>query len=78
MTDTLHTDDMRPHTDTWVCGRCRKPFGKGERVTIAYITDGKALNPRNLGMPGLDIMEEFEMVHVDCRDIYLRKGILDG
>jgi len=71
-------EHLSPHTDAWVCGRCRKKFGPGERVITAYISQGRGLHPLNLGLPGLNISQEFEMVHVDCRDIYLTKGVLDG
>lgn len=69
-------EDDRPHVDTHICGRCRKPFGKGDRITQALIFDRRGLNPSNLGNTGAFLQEEFEFVHIDCRDPLLKKGLV--
>ena len=68
-------EDRVPHVDTHVCGKCRKEFKPGERVVNAYIFHSVGLNPLNLGNKGVLLQEEFEFVHVDCRDPLLKKGL---
>ena len=69
-------EDNHPHVDTDVCGKCRKPFDKGHRITHAFIFERAGLNPNNLGNKGAFLFEEFEFVHVDCNDPFLKKGLI--
>ena len=73
--DTYSPEDDRPHVDSWVCGKCRKEFSRGHRVTTAYIFEKRGLNPNNLGNTGALLYAEFELVHVDCHDPFLKKGL---
>lgn len=76
MTD--HADDLHPHVDTDTCGRCRKPFLPGQRVFPAYIVLHKGCNPMNLRDQGVMLTGEYELVHADCNDTYLTKGLVVG
>lgn len=71
-------DDTHPHVSSEICGKCRKAFQRGDRIVTAFIFDRRGLNPLNLGNSGVLLHEEFELVHVDCRDPSLTKGLLDG
>ena len=73
--DKYAPEDDRPHVDTDVCGLCRKKVTKGHRVSVAHIIDRKGLNPLNLGQPGIFLKEEYEFVHINCHDPYLKKGL---
>ena len=68
-------EDRLPHVDTHICGKCRKPFEPGARVLNAYIFHSVGVNPLNLGNKGVLLHEDFELVHVDCRDPLLKKGL---
>jgi hypothetical protein len=70
-------DDLRPHVESDTCGRCRKKFQRGDRLTTAFIFDRRGLNPLNLGNTGAMLNEEFELVHIDCHDPLLKKGLSD-
>lgn len=73
-----HRDEVlhiRPHTDDGACGKCRKKFDKGDRVTAAYIVDRVGCDPSNLSRKGVHLYEEFELVHIDCNDPRLTQGI---
>ena len=74
--DIFNSDDDRPHVDTNVCGKCRKEFKRGNRVGPAYIFEGKGINPLNLGNSGVHLFAEFELVHIDCNDPFLKKGLV--
>lgn len=76
--DRYNPEDDRPHVDTHVCGKCRKPFERGHRMAQALIFERKGLNPHNLGNTGALVFEEFEFVHVDCHDPLLKKGLTNG
>jgi hypothetical protein len=76
MSDSFLPEDMRPHVDSAICGRCRKPIEKGHRIVQVRISEGRGLNPKNLGETGLFISSEWEFAHVDCRDPLLKKGLL--
>lgn len=69
-------EDMQPHVDSRTCGRCRKPLTKGQRIMQAHIVEGPSVNPQNLGQTGLMLTGEYELVHIDCRDPYLKRGLL--
>jgi hypothetical protein len=71
-------EDERPHVDPHICGKCRKPFVKGDRVTQAYIFSHRGVNPLNLGNTGAHLFEEYELVHIDCTDPLLKKGGHNG
>jgi len=75
MSDCFVSEDLHPHVPTYVCGKCRKPFEKGHRVLQVYISEGKGINPRNVvDNTGMYLCEEFEFVHVDCNDPFLKHG----
>jgi len=76
MTD--RPEDLNPHVDSDVCGRCRKPFLPGHRVFAAYIVLRKGCNPTNLRERGVMLTGEYEMIHADCNDPYLNKGLVTG
>jgi len=78
MPENFTKDDLRPHVGTWECGRCRKPITEGHRCVQARISHGKGRDPMNIHNEGLMISDEWEFVHVDCRDPYLKKGLSDG
>ena len=78
MSELFTQDDLRPHTDTWVCGKCRKPIEKGHRCMQVRISHGKGVNPADINHEGLIIGDEWEMVHVDCRDPFLKRGLNNG
>jgi hypothetical protein len=62
--------------DSSTCTRCRKKFNKGDRVCSAYIIDSVGVHPLNMAEIGAYFNEEFELVHIDCRDPDLSKGVL--
>lgn len=68
-------DDLNPHVHSDTCGKCRKKFQQGERVVSAYIVDRVGPNTANLGQRGIYLFEEYELVHVDCTDTLLKKGL---
>lgn len=74
----MHNDHLRPHCDTYVCARCRKPINKGDRVQQVFISLGEGRNPANFVERGLLLSDEWEMVHVDCNDPLLVKGLTRG
>lgn len=73
--DIPRVEDMRPHVDVRHCGRCRKKFEPGDRVTFAHIFQGVMVDPRNALVPGAELSEEYELVHIHCGDPRLTKGI---
>lgn len=75
MSDKFVDDDVRPHVDTWVCGKCRKQIGEGHRIHMVQIAKGKGVNPANLHQTGLLMYDEWEYMHADCRDPFLKKGL---
>jgi len=72
---TFHPEDCSPHTDVRTCSRCRKKFEKGHRVIQVHIFESASLNPRNLGNTGAMLYEEFELMHADCHDPFLKRGV---
>lgn len=75
MHEILVPEDLRPHVPSYICGKCRKPIEKGHRILTARIAEGKGHNPNNINETGLNIRDEFEIVHVDCTDPLLKKGL---
>jgi hypothetical protein len=73
--DIPRYEDMRPHVDTRHCGSCRKKLEPGDRVTFAHIFQNAALDPRNALVPGAMLSEEYELVHINCFDPRLVKGV---
>ncbi len=57
-------EHIRPHTDDGFCGKCRRRFERGDRVTQAFIVDQVGVDLRNLGRRGVHLFEEFELVHI--------------
>lgn len=76
MVELIGGDSSRPRVPEHICGRCRKEFVHGDRVQVARIFDRKGVHPADLALPGAYIYDEFELVHIDCRDPALVKGIL--
>lgn len=74
MTETVYPEDTRARVDSCICGCCRKPITLGHRVVQAWIAEGRGMNPKNLGEVGLRMTGEYEFVHVDCHDPYLKRG----
>ena len=70
--NTMH----RPTADPTTCGKCRKKLQPGDRITQAFIIDRVGVNPNNLASLGAYLHEEFELVHIDCHDPDLAKGII--
>jgi hypothetical protein len=62
-------------TDSTMCGRCRKKFQENDRVVQAFIVDRVGSHPNNLAAMGAWLHEEFELVHVDCTDPTLVRGM---
>ncbi len=72
--DTYTPGDERPRVGDHQCGKCRKELSRGHRVSIAHIVDRPGNDNMNLSRKGLYLYEEFEFVHVDCSDPFLKKG----
>jgi len=75
MSDTVNSEHLRPHCETCICGKCRKPIGAGHRVTQAMIAISEGRDPRNVFVKGMMLAEEWELVHIDCNDPLLVKGL---
>lgn len=71
----VRPEDLRPHVDTHICGKCRKPLLKGQRCVLVTISMGKGVDPQNIHRMGMHMSDEFEFMHADCRDPYLTKGL---
>lgn len=67
-------EDMRPHVDVRTCARCRKKFLPGDRIAVAHIFLNSAMDSSNL-VPGANISDEYELVHIHCGDPKLSKGV---
>ena len=72
--DKYDPSDDRPHVDDSTCGKCRKKIGKGHRIQMAHIVDRVGKDPMNLSRSGLFLFEEYEFIHADCSDPFLKKG----
>ncbi len=72
--DKYDPSDDKPHVGNSTCGKCRKPLSKGHRVSTAHIIDRVGKDPMNLARSGLFLFEEYEFVHIDCSDPFLKKG----
>jgi len=68
-------EDDNPHVDSDTCGKCRKKFERGHRVCVANIVAYVGPNPENLKESGCNIYPEYELVHIDCRDPFLKRGL---
>lgn len=73
--DQFQAEDAHPHVDTNTCGKCRRPLGPGHRVCIANIVAMVGPNPDNLRETGVHLYPEYELVHIDCHDPLLKKGL---
>lgn len=67
-------EHLDAHVDSTVCGRCRKDLGPGHRVTIAHIVQEIGIDTGTF-RKGTTMGSEYEVVHVDCRDPLLVKGL---
>jgi hypothetical protein len=59
-----------------MCGKCRRKFNPGDRVTQAFIIDYVGVHPQNLAELGAYLNQEFELIHVDCTNPDLSKGLV--
>lgn len=66
--------DERPRVGDGECGKCKRKLTRGHRVSVAHIVDREGNDMHNLSRKGLYLYEEFEFVHVDCHDPFLKKG----
>lgn len=71
-------EDLRARVDSDTCARCRKPILPGHRIIPAYVVLRAGPNPLNLMDRGVSITGEFEMVHADCKNPYLRGELISG
>ncbi len=74
MTQRYELEHARPHSENGYCGKCRRRLEHGDRVTNAFIVESIGPDPRNLARRGVNMYEEFELVHIDCADPKLVKG----
>ena len=66
-------EDNEQHVDGDTCGRCRKKLGPGHRVVTALIVESTGPNPANLKERGSHLFaDEYELVHIDCKDPLLK------
>lgn len=72
--DKYNPGDENPKVGDNQCGKCRKALSRGHRVAIAHIVDRAGNDMMNLSRKGLYLYEEFEFVHIDCHDPFLKKG----
>ncbi len=72
--DTYSPEDDRPHINDNICGRCRGPIAKGHRISVAHIVDSVGCDPMDISRKGLFLFEEYEFVHANCKDPFLKKG----
>ncbi len=70
-------EHLSAHIDSTVCGKCRQPFSKGDRVTIAHIVADIGIDAATF-RKGTTMAGEYEVVHVNCRDTLLVKGLRDA
>ncbi len=70
-------EHLEAHVDSTVCGKCRRPFSKGHRVTIAHIVADVGIDAATF-RKGTTMAGEYEVVHVNCRDPLLVKGLSDA
>ena len=74
--DIYQPEDDHPHVDSDTCSKCRKKFQRGQRVVPVHIVADTGLNPQNLKDRGVELFSEFEFAHFDCRDPYLKRGLV--
>jgi hypothetical protein len=70
------TDHAKPRVSVETCARCRKKFERGNRVTYCLIFDRAGRDPKNIAAMGVHLIHEYELIHIDCRDPFLVKGIV--
>ena len=75
MVEACRPEDLIPRVYSDMCARCRKNILPGHRIIQVHISHGRGTNPRNLGERGLFISDEYEFIHVDCHDPFLKKPI---
>jgi hypothetical protein len=75
--DIYQPEDDNPHVDSYICAKCRRQFQKGQRVVPVHIVaEAGAINPANLKEKGVELFAEFEFAHFDCRDPFLKRGLV--
>jgi len=72
--DVVASEHLRAHVDSTVCGKCRKPLRAGDRVQIAHIVAEIGIDPSTF-VKGTTMAGEYEVVHVNCNDPLLVKGL---
>jgi len=71
--------DLAPHLvdrDTR-CTRCRRAFEKNDKIVPVMIAKGKMYDPLNPVIPGLELMENFELMHASCENPQLAMRALN-
>ena len=63
----MPVDILRQRVPATTCAKCRRQLGAGDRVSMAMIVQRVGRNPDSRELGAL-IGEDFELVHVDCRD----------
>ena len=73
--DDVAREHLKAHVDSTVCGKCRRALRKGDRVQIAHIVEDPAGVDPGTFRKGTVMAAEYEVVHVNCNDPLLVKGI---
>ena len=73
-TNDAARDHLKPHVDSTICGKCRKEFNPGDRVTIAHIVEKTGVDLATF-VKGTTMGAEYEVAHIDCRDPRLVRGL---
>jgi hypothetical protein len=68
-----HIEPLRPRFNEYTCAACRQQLKRGDRIVVATIVEGIAIDPETKA-PAPQCTAEFEVVHADCTDPKLEKG----
>ena len=74
----MATANIFPRGNGDTCIRCRRKFGRGDRVQIVNIVEKIGPNPSNPREVGSWLSEEFELMHANCADTSLDGTIILG
>lgn len=58
------------------CGKCRKKFQPGDRISQAYLVVRTGVSPKNIMERGVELHDDFEFVHIDCARPGLDAGLV--
>lgn len=64
---------LRPRTPEYQCHLCKKPFQRGDVINVAVRVIGIGIDP-STRQPATECSEEYEAIHIDCRDPKLDLG----